>query len=200
MSGWEKSTFIRSAGALWEEAIHSPFLDAIGSGTLPADLFDSWLTQDYRFAQALVVFQSVAVARCPRQNQGLLIAGLAALDSELTWFEEHAKKRRLDLDGEIHPVCRRYADFLIRTAYSEAPSVLLGTLFGVEVAYLAAWSALKPTGPYAEFVERWSNPGFRDYVQSLRIMAEDGRDDRSQEYFNQALIHENDFWTLSYGV
>ena len=48
--------------------------------------------------------------------------------------------------------------------------------------------------------DRDPDPGFRDYVQSLRIMAEDGRDDRSQEYFNQALIHENDFWTLSCGV
>ena len=107
MSGLEESPFVQAAGPLWEEATRSPFLDAIGAGSLPDESFERWLTQDYRFALGLVVFQSLAVARCPRENHGPLIGGLAALDSELTWFEGHFGKRKLDLDREIHPVCRR---------------------------------------------------------------------------------------------
>ena len=47
-------------------------------------------------------------------------------------------------------------------------------------AYLAAWSALKATGPYAEFIERWSNPAFADYVRSLEALAGQYKDDRQQ--------------------
>ena len=43
-------------------------------------------------------------------------------------------------------------------------------LFGVEAAYLEAWSALEAKGPYAEFIERWSSAPFAEYVESLRAI------------------------------
>src|SRR5207245_1516932 len=59
---------------------------------------------------------------------------------------------QVDLDIALHATCRRYTDFRIRCAYTRPYAVLLAMLFGVEASYLAAWSALAPSGPYTEFM------------------------------------------------
>lgn len=198
MSPYLDSPFIRDAGELWTRATTSPFLDEIATGRLPREAFERWLVQDYHFARGLMVYQAVMVAKSPRPHQGVLIGGLAALDSELGWFESHAGARRLDLGGDVHPVCRRYTDFLIRTAHTEPFPVLAAVLFGVEVSYLHAWSAMEPAGPYAEFIERWSSPPFREYVDSLAAMAERTRTGEEQASFRLVLEHEREFWSMSY--
>ena len=198
-SAWAGATLIHSAGALWKEATTSPFLDALAAGNLPAEGFRRWLAQDYLFARDLMAFQAILMAKVPRDCHKPLVAGLAALDNELEWFEGHAGRFRLDLNIPAHPTCRRYTDFLLRCAYEQPYTVLLAILFGVEVSYLAAWSALESAGPYAEFIERWSNPAFADYVTALRSLAERYPHETTQEFFNRVLQHERDFWQMSSG-
>ena len=60
--------------------------------------------------------------------------------------------------------------------------------------------ALEPAGPYAEFIERWSSPAFADYVAALRGLAERYPHEAAQEFFNQVLQHERDFWQMSAGT
>ena len=193
-----EAPLIRDSGALWQEATHSPFLDAAAAGTLPARAFERWLSQDYLFAKGLTVFQAVLVSQAPRDCHKPLIAGLAALDGELEWFEAHAVRLGLDLHVAPHPICRRYTDFLIRCAHTEPFAVGLAVLFGVEAAYLAAWSALEPAGPYGEFIERWSSVAFADYVAELRALAERHPHPAAQEHFNLVLVQEREFWKMSW--
>jgi thiaminase/transcriptional activator TenA len=87
---------------------------------------------------------------------------------------------------------------LIQAAYREPYPVLLAILFGVEASYLAAWSRLSSKGPYAEFIDRWSNSRFADYVESLRVLAEDNLHKSSQRYFNDVLAHEREFWRMTW--
>lgn len=94
-------------------------------------------------------------------------------------------------------VCRRYGDFLIQAAYSEPYPVLLAMLFGVEASYLAAWSRLPPKGPYAEFIDRWWNPRFADYVASLRVLTEGNLHESGQRNFDGVLAHEREFWKMT---
>lgn len=192
------ASLIRGAGPLWTEATRSPFLDALAAGTLPAEPFRRWLSQDYLFAKALTVFQAILIARVPRDCHKPLIGGLAALDTEMDWFEAHATRLHLDLGVAPHPACRHYTDFLIRCAYMQPYPVLLAILFGVEVSYLAAWSALRPAGPYAEFIERWSSNAFAGYVGALRGLTERHPHEAAQEHFNRVVIHEREFWTMSW--
>jgi len=192
------SDLIRNAGALWREATTSPFLDALAAGTLPEEAFARWLAQDYLFATNLVGFQAIVLAKARRDCHGPLIAGLAALDSELGWFERHAARLGVDLEVRPHPVCQGYCDLLMRAAYSHPLGVLLAMLYGVEVSYLAAWSALQPKGPYAEFIERWSNPGFAAYVDSLRELAGRYPHEGTQAAFNRVLEAERDFWRMAW--
>ena len=192
------SALIRNAGALWHEATHSPFLDALAAGTLPAEAFARWLSQDYLFAQGLTVFQAMLLAKAPRDCHKPLIGGLAALDNEMNWFEAHAARLRIDLRVTPHPACTVYVDYLKDSATSQPLSVLLAILYGVEVSYLAAWSALLPSGPYAEFIERWSSRAFRDYVAALGDLTERYPHEAAQEQFNMVLLHERDFWKMSW--
>ena len=180
MLRFDNSLLVLRAGTLWQEATTAAFLDAIGDGTLPPEAFNLWLVQDYHFADALTSFQGIAAAKTPRQLRKPLIAGLSALDAELDWFEAQASARGLQLNAPMHEVCRRYCDFLIQAAYREPYPVLLAILFGVEATYLAAWSRLSPNGPYAEFIDRWSNPRFADYVIRELFLHVIGR-------FNEAL-------------
>ena len=195
---FEQSPLVEQAGELWRAATHAQFLSAIGEGTLPHDAFQRWLVQDYLFARGLTTFQAIAAAKTPRPAQKLLIAGLAAMDQELDWFEERAAKVNLSLDVPTHPVCRRYVDFLIASAYTRPFKVLLAILYGVEASYLVAWSSLEPTGPYAEFIDRWSNTSFAEYVRGLLQLTECHEHADRQESFNEVLRHERDFWRMTW--
>ncbi|MBI3666255.1 MAG: TenA family transcriptional regulator [Acidobacteria bacterium] len=189
---------IREAGPLWEEATHSPFLDAAAAGSLPPEAFRRWLSQDYLFAKGLTAFQAIVLAKAPRECHRALISGLTALNTEMEWFEAHAARLALELEIPPHPVCRGYTDFLMRCAYTQPYPVLLVVLFGVEVSYLVAWSALEAKGAYAEFIERWSSAAFADYVATLRALAERYPHEAAQAHFNRVLEQERDFWRMAW--
>lgn len=199
MSQFDDSSLVLRAGTLWKDATAAAFLDSIGDGTLPPEAFSRWLVQDYHFVDALASFQAITTAKAPHQFRKPLIAGLAAIDAELDWFEAQASVRGLNLNAPVHEVCRRYGDFLIQAAYSQPYPVLLAMLFGVEASYLAAWSRLPPKGPYVEFIDRWSNPHFADYVASLRVLTEANVHKFGQRYFDGVLIHEKEFWKMTSG-
>jgi thiaminase/transcriptional activator TenA len=86
----------------------------------------------------------------------------------------------------------------LRCAYTQPEPVLLAILFGVEASYLAAWSVLPLSGPYAEFIERWSNADFVAYVETLGGLAERHPHETAQKHFNEVLEHEREFWKMSW--
>jgi len=194
----QKSPLVSNAGNLWREGTEAKFLDSIRDGSLPPEAFQRWLVQDYLFAKGLTTFQAIAAARAPRSAQKVLIAGLGAMDAELEWFEQLAEERSLDLSAPHHRTCQRYVDYLIASAYTKPPEVLLAILFGVEVAYLCGWSALDASGPYAEFIIRWSNEHFLAYVHQLHEACVTHPHDLQQSEFNDVLRHERDFWKMTY--
>lgn len=194
----EDAPLIRQAGEKWTEATQAKFLTAIGEGTLPLEAFARWLAQDRHFVIGLISFQSILIAKSQRPGQKLLISGLAALDYELDWFGSIAERQEVDLNAPPHPTCRRYVDYLISAAYTKPFEVLPAILFGVEAAYLAAWSPLKPRGLYADFIEHWSSPRFADYVKGLRTFAEMHPHPQQQKEFEAVLRHERDFWRMTW--
>lgn len=198
MEDFDQSRLVHGAGELWDLGTSARFLDAAGNGTLPEEAFSRWLVQDYLFVRGFATFVSLLIAKSPRPIQTVLIKGLTAVDNELDWFESHADQRNLDLSTNPDPVCSQYVDFLIAAAHTQPLEVLLAILFGVEVAYTVAWGRLKPEGPYAEFIDRWTHPDFRAYVHELKDLAETHPQPRQQEFFNRVMRHERDFWRMTW--
>lgn len=186
------------AEELWNSGTRAAFLDAVGDGSLPEDAFHRWLVQDYLFVRGFARFVALTIAATPRPGQSLLIGGLAALDDELGWFETHCEERGLDLSVDLHPVCRRYVDFLIASAYSRPTEILLAIFFGVEVAYTVAWGRLAAEGPYAEFIDRWTSSEFQDYVETLGELADAHPHPDQQPAFDEVMRHEADFWRMTW--
>lgn len=195
---FERSRLVAGAGELWRAGTTARFLEAAGDGTLPAAAFDRWLVQDYLFVRGFTRFLALAASRAPRPAQSVMIGGLAALDAELAWFESHGAARGLDLDAEPHPICRRYVDFLVASAYTESIETLLAIFYGVEVAYTVAWGRLAATGPYAEFIERWTSPEFQGYVGELLRLADAHPNPGQQGAFDEVMRHERDFWRMTW--
>ena len=157
---------------LWEQATRHPFLDGVRDGTLPEPSFQRWLVQDYHFVRGLLRAQAAFLAAAPRSDQRVLASGLVALVDELDWFEDHARRRGLTLDVPVHSTCQEYVDFLL--ALRERPyPVQITALWACEQAYLDAWTGAWP-GAEAdrEFVHRWTQPGFAEYVAALQAAAQ----------------------------
>ncbi len=149
---------LRLHGGAWQAATRHPFLDAVREGTLAEQDFERWLGQDYLFVADLLRFQARLLARAPRTAQAVLAGGVVALEAELTWFEQHAQRRGLALDGERLEATEGYRACLERLdlgAYEPA----LVALWALERAYLQAWQSARPGAPaFREFVEHWTVP------------------------------------------
>jgi thiaminase/transcriptional activator TenA len=120
------------------------------------------------------------------------------MENELTWFEGRAEEAHWSLDAPPHPICRRYCDFLVAAAHARPYGVLAAILFAVEASYLAGWSQLPASGPYAECIQRWSSPPFAAYVLALRGLAESNPHPEQQAAFDEVLRHERDFWRMTW--
>ncbi|QIN77552.1 TenA family transcriptional regulator [Rubrobacter marinus] len=187
----------------WRGATEHPFLDSVRDGTLPAGAFEAWLGQDYLFVGDLLAFQSRLLARAPRPAQGVLAAGLVALEDELGWFEEMAKERGMTLGDARHPTTEAYRSLL--DGLEEAPyPVAITALWALERAYLEAWRSAEPGHPdYATFVEHWTTPEFAGYVDGLEeaadaVLGADGSPERRvEEAFLEIASVERDFWEMA---
>jgi thiaminase len=190
--------------AAWQAATVHPFLAGVRDGSVPADSFDRWLAQDYRFAQALVRAQSRIAAGAPFADVGLLAGGVVATVGELGWFEEMAARRGLALDTPMHPANRAYCDFLLAMTYSAYPAQITA-IWALERTYLESWEGARPGAqPYREFVERWTTDEFRSYVRDLQAavdrqheasVGEQARE--AEDAFVWVTHYERRFWDMA---
>jgi len=154
--------------------------------------------QDYLFAKCLTAFQAIVLAKALRDCHKALVGGLGALDKELGCLKSHAERLQADLGIPPYLACRRYTDFLLRCAYTEVYPVLIAMLFGVEASYLADWSAFAPVGLAVEFIARWPSAEFAAYGDALGELADRHPHEAAQQHFNEILVHEREFWKMSW--
>lgn len=196
---FQNSRLALGAGEAWREGTTGEFLSAIREDRLPQESFERWLVQDYLFVRGLTKFMAILISKTPRPAQKTLISGLVAFDAELDWFELHLSQRGLDLQADPNDTCRNYVDYLIQLGEAESFEVLLAAIYGVEVSYLCAWSALEAKGPYAEFITRWTTPEFTSYVSQLHDLCDTHPHADQQRVFNEVMLHERDFWRMTWG-
>jgi len=180
----------------WRAATCHPFLDGVREGGLPAGAFAAWLQQDYLFVGDLLVFQAQLLAGAPRGAQAILAGGLVALETELTWFEEHVTRRGLALAAPRHPTTEAYREELDRLL-REPFEVGLTALWALELAYLEAWRGAAPgAAEYREFVEHWTLPAFAIYVASLEAHTSDSPP--AEAAWLRIVRLEREFWDMAF--
>lgn len=195
---------LQKYAAEWQSATHHPFLEQVKDGTLPMEAFSTWLGQDYHFAGTLLDSQCFVLQEAPRVDHNLLIGGLFALDSELSWFEANAAVYNIDLTLPVLPTCRKYNDFLLALQHKSYP-VQITCIWALELAYFDSWSTALPGAPkYKEFIDRWTSDAFKDYVDGLEIavnraLAKASKAERAEAeiYFLWVVRYEKDFWDMA---
>lgn len=183
--------------SLWTAATRHPFLDAVRDGTITDSAFDRWLVQDAIFVADLLTFQARLLARAPRPAQAALVGGCVAVVAELDWFEDQASRRGLDLNAQALPATLAYRELLQRLDAAPYESAVTA-LWVIEQVYLQAWtSAASDASPYGEFVEHWSTPDFKHYVDALGELA---APDKHAELVDDVLSHEVAFWDMALDI
>ncbi|MEO1400310.1 MAG: TenA family transcriptional regulator [Cyanobacteria bacterium J06635_1] len=189
----------------WKAATVHPFLEQCQEGSIQPKQFNTWLVQDYLFVVEFTRTAARLLASAPITHFDVLLSGLSALQEELCWFRAKAAERSLDLTSPRQPTCEDYCRFMVHLA--EQPYVVQATAFwAIELAYNQGWQSHSPMPtPYAEFADRWGNPGFTDYVKLLEQQADEALKVAdvtfqvdAEEMFVKVAHLEKDFWQMAF--
>jgi len=160
---------LAGAESIWRPMLDSRFLRETAENTIPASTFARWLQQDYLFVRETIPFVGLVMVKLPPAYRQPFTESALALHKELALFEQMAQDHGVSLeDLEMSPTCHAYSQFLLATGYNEPFPVSVTALYAAEKAYLDSWSSvaagLKDPSPWWEFIEHWSSPGFREWV------------------------------------
>src|SRR5260370_23162060 len=109
----------RSKLQLAHSCLDHPFVQALGEGTLKADLFRAFIAQDAFFLGAFRKAYALALARSDETEIiRSLYELLGGVLEELELHRAYATERGIDLEIVVpNPACRAYTDLLLRTAW-----------------------------------------------------------------------------------
>ncbi len=171
---------------LAEIAVGDGFVRGVADGTLPAECFKAYVSQDAFFLEAFAKAYALALARSP-DRQGLqtfhrLIGGV--LD-ELRLHASYAARWGVDLTRvEPGPDTLAYTNFLLATASlgsvgetcaAMTPCMRLYAFLGQA---LAAGGATVSHNPYHEWTETYAAPAFEELAATLEGLLERYAEDR----------------------
>jgi len=201
---------LRYAEPVWKEVREHRFLAETAAGTIPPDVFARWMQQDYLFVREAIPFLAILLAKAPGTLRRPLGESLAALFRELELFERLAREHQVALEGiGMLPTCHAYVQFLLATAYGRSFPEAFAVLYAAEKAYLDAWTWVKEqqqaASPWQAFIEQWTNPAFREYVQwlgqTLDALAEGASETMRaamRELFLLTARYEVRFWDMAW--
>lgn len=191
----------------WQSATVHPFLQQCQQGTIASHQFNTWLVQDYLFVTEFTRMAARLLSVAPSAHFVTLLSGLGALRDELIWFKAKADQRSLMLATPPQPICESYCEFM--KALSSQPYAVQATAFwAIELAYNQGWQRHSPMAePYAEFADRWGNPGFTDYVKVLEKQADhalstasEAEQTQAEQAFLEVARLEQDFWQMAFSA
>lgn len=191
---------LESNSRRWSPATHHPLLVAVREGGLAPAAFDTWLAQDYQFVAALLGFQARLLGRAPRYAQAVLADGVVGLVAELSWFEQLAAQRDIDLTVAPLPATITYGQLLDELDNAEF-QLAFAMLWAIERTYLDAWSFAAPGAPaYRAIVEHWTTPEFAAYVEALAVAATHAHPDEAavDHYLHRVIAAEIAFWDMAW--
>lgn len=185
----------------WPRLTGHPFVLATADGTLPETAFDRWLLEDHAFVVEFRRFLAGVLVLAPDESsRDVLAGGIAALTPELDLFRDELDRRGLDHRAHVPGAeCVAYTSYLLASLHA-GYDVAAAVLYGVEKAYLDAWTTVRrraeATGSrYREFVDNWSAAPFAAYVEDLGTLLGGGDPSTAQRIaFGRVVEFEERFW------
>ena len=174
-------TLIAENSELLKKACDHPFLRNLADGTITDEQFLRWLLQDYLWVREFEQALAVLASRAPREVRRPFFEALLNLHAEVELFEETAARAGVDIrHGEMCLSCHAYASFLLATSVVRSFEEAIIAFYASDLAYLDAWSFVKRSqkkqSPWQEFIDLWTQEGYRHWVETLAKMVDDVAD------------------------
>lgn len=189
----------------WNLALHHVFLNDCKRDDIRKSQFDTWLVQDFLFVREFTRLAATLLSVAPYSDFNVLLGGLVALKSELTWFEEQAVDRQIRLDAKKQEANEHFCAYM-KSVGKQPYAVQAVVFWSIEQAYCQAWRNAMPIAePYKEFANRWGSDDFKQYCKQLEKQTDIALQDASQEDKDAAVAacgkvaaHEQAFWQMAY--
>lgn len=170
-TAWEKVARLRAA-------IHAlPFNCELADGTLSAERFRGYITQDALYLGQYARILTLAGARGP---DGTVLHAFASCALEAVAVEQALHEQYLAQFGadaaqaanaEPSPDCLGYTSFLLATAYHEPWEVLVAALLPCFWIYWDVGNAIArradPANPYRAWIDTYADEGFGEAVRTV---------------------------------
>ncbi len=198
---------------LWIRATRHPFIEELGSGTLPVEKFRRYFLQDYVFVNDLARMSGIAIARAPDLSSARpvheFLANLMGAEDAL-FLRAFAY---LDIpEGTFRTVkplsaTAAFGDFLVRLAYEGAWEEICAAMLVTEGVYLEWGERLnsegaRPENPfYREWIDIHTAVTLGPFVAFLTTVVDGAPESLSTGIaaaFEKALKYEVGFWDMAY--
>ena len=191
---------------LAQASLNHPFVQGIYDGTLPPEKFAYYVGQDAFFLEAFARAYSIAAAKAPDWqgfNTFHVLAG--GVLQELKLHEGYTKAWNVDLQV-VQPgaATRRYTDFLLATAWSQAIGITAVAMAPCMRLYCYIGQSLAaqgiPTHRYADWVQTYGSEDFEPLAKQLEAIVDRYSPDTSlvEETFRYAMLCECDFFQAAW--
>ena len=163
----------RDAASEWNDYVHHPFVRGLGEGTLSADVFRTFLVQDYLYilqyarAYALVIYKSNTLAQM--RSAAAVVSGLLSMEVKMhTEFCTGWGLSEAELEGAPESLeLLAYSRYLLDRAHAGDVLDLMVALSACLVGYgeigarLMADPATRREGnPYLPWIETYGGDGY----------------------------------------
>lgn len=201
----------------WDAYIHHAFVEDLGEGTLPLEVFQDYLVQDYLFlvqyarANALAAYKSRTLAEIQSAAQ--------ALSATITETELHRRlterwgisREELDRAPEKKSTVA-YTRYVLDTGMAGDLLELQIALAPCQIGYAEIGTYLEPKlkenadHPYAEWIQEYAGADFQNQAEAMTSLLDDllgtpaeeirgtQRYERLLDIFRTATRLEADFW------
>src|SRR5262249_48143176 len=183
-----------------------PFVQALGDGSLSADLFRGFVAQDTFFLRAFQKAYALALAQSADPEMAAEFCDLiAGVTEELKVHRAYATELGIDLEGVVpSPACSAYTDFLLRTAWHASLAEIVAAMTPCMQLYAYLGRELARTcGPhhlYRRWIEAYSGEEFQRLAERLETLLDRVGADRGtiQACYRYALECELHFFTAAF--
>jgi thiaminase (transcriptional activator TenA) len=190
---------------LVQSCLAHPFVQALGDGSLSANLFRGFVAQDTFFLRAFQKAYALALARSESAEMIVVFCDLiAGVTEELKVHHAYATELGIDLQSVVpNPVCGAYTDFLLRTAWHASLAEIVAAMTPCMRLYAYLGGELVrtcgPQHPYRRWIEAYSGEEFQGLADRLEVLLDRVGVDRAavRDGYRYALECELDFFTAA---